>query len=81
MSSNQDQEMTGKVKQLAEAVKGLTAEAKRLQTNLDRMHSLQNSMYHVSQRMVTQWTKESGYSIAHDHSNTNENSEIDSITK
>lgn len=71
MSSEQDHEMVGKVKQLAEAVKELTTEAKRLQSNLEKMHSLQNLMYRVDQSLVAKLTDE-GLELNHEQSNESE---------
>ena len=48
--------MQDKVKQLTEAVQGLTKEVKRLQSNLDQMHRLQATLLQVTQQMM-QWVE------------------------
>ena len=41
-----------RIKQLTEAVQGLTGEVKRLQTNLDQMHKLQATLLQVTQQLM-----------------------------
>ena len=48
--------MQGKIKQLTEAVQGLTRETKRLQSNLDQMHRLQATLLQVTQQLM-QWAE------------------------
>ena len=48
--------MQDKVKQLTEAVHGLTKEVKQLQSNLDQMHRLQATLLQVTQQMM-QWVE------------------------
>ena len=45
-----------RIKQLTEAVQGLTGEVKRLQTNLDQMHKLQATLLQVTQQLM-QWAE------------------------
>ena len=45
-----------RIKQLTEAVQGLTGEVKRLQNNLDQMHKLQATLLQVTQQLM-QWAE------------------------
>lgn len=45
-----------RVRQLTEAVHGLTGEVKRLQSNLDDMHRLQATLLQVTQQLM-QWAE------------------------
>ena len=47
-----------KVRELTAAVKGLTLEAQRLQTNLNRLHGFQASLLVISQHWM-QWMERS----------------------
>ena len=53
---DQPEVMQDKIKQLTEAVQGLTQEVKRLQSNLDQMHKLQATLLQVTQQMM-QWAE------------------------
>ena len=48
--------MQDKIKQLTEAVQGLTSEVKRLQTNMEQMHRLQATLLQVTQQLM-QWAE------------------------
>ena len=48
--------MQDKIKQLTEAVQGLTKETKRLQSNMDQMHRLQATLLQVTQQLM-QWAE------------------------
>lgn len=56
-SANEHKEIDAvqeKTKELAEAVKKLSKEAERLQSNLEKMHTLQATLYQTDMKLV-QW--------------------------
>ena len=68
-----------RIKQLTEAVQGLTGEVKRLQTNLDQMHKLQATLLQVTQQLM-QWAEKLESRDSATHVNTTSTSTISHST-